>query len=339
MSFGGHHPYQPPRQPNGGPYPPPPPPPFPSPGPYVPPQPGPSPYGPPAPYPYPYVPQRPPSLWQRLREDEWPPLGEFLSGLRLHGCLWALAAMCAWPLVVGVLVGYPLARSARRPARRIFPSRARHRVSDPGVARVQRARAWTATAMSLLILAVYGKPEDVDQAQEQFMMRLTITPWLLLLSAPVVVAVLFRRSSPAARRAMRPHLRTAGRSALWYFGVFTTVPLMVGAIIYAKDHMGPDAGRWVPLALVVPLLWVLLFLAFASGPAVRSAFNTADVHAALPALLTGVLVWELATIGLATGGLPPGPPLVQFAAVVGGPASVTGVAWWEIRRLRRRGAF
>ncbi|UUU25974.1 hypothetical protein [Streptomyces sp. DSM 40750] len=271
-----------------------------------------------------------------LREDDWPPLGRFLSGLRLHGCLWALAAMCAWPLVVGLLVGYPLARSARRPARRIFPSRARHRVADDGVARVQRTRAWTATVMSLLILAAYGRPEDVDQAQQQFMMRLTITPWLLLLSAPMVVAALFRWSSPTARRAMRPHLRTAGKSALWYVGAFTMVPLLIGAIYYADKHMGEDVGRWGPLVLLLPLLWVLLFIAFASGPAVRSAFNTADVHPALPALLTGALVWEFAAINLAVGGLPPGPPLVQLTALIGGPASVSAVAWWEVRRLRTR---
>ncbi|MGW0842746.1 hypothetical protein ACWD26_21800 [Streptomyces sp. NPDC002787] len=273
---------------------------------------------------------------RRMREDEWPPLREFLSGLRLHGCLWAMAVMCAWPLVVGLLVGYPLARSARRPARRVFPSRARHRLVDDDVARLQRRRAWTATVMSLLILAAYGKPEDVDQAQQQFMMRLVISPWLLLLSAPVVVAALFRSSSPTARRAMRPHLRTAGKSALWYVGAFTTVPVLIGAIYYADNHMGEDVGVWGPLVLLVPLLWVLLFIAFASGPAVRSAFNTVDVHPALPALLTGALVWEFSAINLAVGGLPPGPPQVQLAALIGGPASVTAVAWWEIHRLRTR---
>ncbi|WP_215450337.1 hypothetical protein [Streptomyces sp. ATCC 21386] len=273
---------------------------------------------------------------RRLREDEWPPLREFLSGLRLHGCLWVLAAMCAWPMVVGLLVGYPLARSARRPARRIFPSRPRHRPLDDDVTRLQRRRAWTATAMSLLILAVYGKPEDVDQAQQQFMMRLTISPWLLLLSAPVVVAALFRWSSPDARRAMRAPLSTAGKSALWYVGAFTAVPLLCGAIYYTRVHLAPDMNLWAPLALLVPLLWVLLFIVFATGPAVRSAFNTVDVHAALPALLTGALVWEFSAINLAVGGLPPGPPLVQLAALVGGPASVTAVAWWEIRRLRTR---
>ncbi|MFF7390674.1 hypothetical protein ACFZAE_19815 [Streptomyces scabiei] len=273
---------------------------------------------------------------RRLREDEWPPLREFLSGLRLHGCLWVLAAMCAWPMVVGLLVGYPLARSARRPARRIFPSRPRHRPLDDDVTRLQRRRAWTATAMSLLILAVYGKPEDVDQAQQQFMMRLTISPWLLLLSAPVVVAALFRWSSPDARRAMRAPLSTAGKSALWYVGAFTAVPLLCGAIYYTRVHLAPDMNLWAPLALLVPLLWVLLFIVFATGPAVRSAFNTVDVHAALPALLTGALVWEFSAINLAVGGLPPGPPVVQLAALVGGPASVTAVAWWEIRRLRTR---
>ncbi|MDX2600126.1 hypothetical protein PV330_08785 [Streptomyces caniscabiei] len=273
---------------------------------------------------------------RRLREDEWPPLGEFLKGLRVHGCIWALAAMCAWPLVVGLLVGYPLARSARRPARRIFPSRSRHRPPDDDVTRVQRRRAWTATLMSLLILAVYGKPKDVDQAQQQFMMRLTVSPWLLLLSAPVVVAALFRWSSPNARRAMRAPLRTAGKSALWYVGAFTAVPLLGGAIYYTRTRLEQDMNLWAPLALLVPLLWVLLFIVFATGPAVRSAFNTVDVHPALPALLTGALVWEFSAINLAVGGLPPGPPLVQLAALVGGPASVTAVAWWEIHRLRVR---
>ncbi|MEI5519084.1 hypothetical protein WB401_27765 [Streptomyces brasiliscabiei] len=320
MSSGGHNPYQPPWQPNGGPYPPPP-------------------YDPNSAYPYgpyPYVPQPPPTLVRRMREDEWPPLREFLSGLRLHGCLWVMAAMCAWPVVVGLLLGYPLARSARRPARRIFPSRARHRLADDDVTRMQRRRAWTATLMSVLILAVYGKAEDVDQAQQQFMMRLMVTPWLLLLSAPVVVAALFRWSSPTARRAMRAPLRTAGTSALWYVGAFTTVPLLGGAIFYTRTHLEQDMSLWAPLALLVPLLWMLLFIVFATGPAVRSAFNTADVHPALPALLTGALVWEFAAISLAVGGPPPGPPLVQLAALVGGPASVTAVAWWEIRRLRTR---
>ncbi|GAA3780838.1 hypothetical protein ACFS5L_11475 [Streptomyces phyllanthi] len=60
------------------------------------------------------------------------------------------------------------------------------------------------------------------------------------------------------------------------------------------------------------------------------------MHATLPALLRGVLVWEFAAVSLVMGGLPPGPPLVRYAAVPGGPVSVTAVAWWEIRQLRLR---
>ncbi|MGQ4489419.1 hypothetical protein ACN6LM_007133 [Streptomyces sp. SAS_281] len=41
-------------------------------------------------------------------------------------------------------------------------------------------------------------------------------------------------------------------------------------------------------------------------------------------------------IGLVASGPPPGPPLIQFLAMIGGPASVSALAWWEIRRLRTR---
>ncbi|MFE9834163.1 hypothetical protein ACFYP4_03280 [Streptomyces sp. NPDC005551] len=235
-----------------------------------------------------------------------------------------------------VVLGYPVARSARRSARRIFPSRGHRRVEDADIMRVQRTRAWLATLMSVVILVAYGKPEDMAKVEQQFMIRLLVTPWLLLLSTPVVVAVLFRWASPAAKRSMRVRLRAAGESAAWYIAAFTAVPL-VSVVAYGVEQIaGPDAAGWTMIVLMVPMLWVLLFVVFATGPAVRSAFNTATVHAALPALLTGVLVWEFAVIGLLVGGLPPGPPLIKVCSLLGGPASVTAVVWWEIDRLRTR---
>ncbi|MFD4868628.1 hypothetical protein [Streptomyces sp. NPDC058412] len=44
----------------------------------------------------------------------------------------------------------------------------------------------------------------------------------------------------------------------------------------------------------------------------------------------------LAFRGLSSGGLPPGPVPLAVCAFLGGPASVTALAWWEIHRLRRR---
>ncbi|CAL9419139.1 hypothetical protein SUDANB37_01829 [Streptomyces sp. enrichment culture] len=328
--YGGGNPYGSPY--GSGPHVPPPRPPHHQPRPPYPPYPYP-------PYQGPYPPRRP-SLWQRFRDDdEWPTLREllgYMSGGR--ALLWVPFLCCVWP-AVAVLVGYPMARFARKKARQVFPYDAR-RIGDPDIARVQKVRAWSAAVASLLILTVYGTAEDWDQAQEQYVMRLVLTPWLLLLSTPVVVFVLFRLSPPAARPGMRAGLRPAVRSVLWYFGAFTATPLLVWAATLLSDALrellpvllSALAGAVV---LMAPL-GTLLFLVFASGRAVRSAFNTTEVHAALPALLTGVLVWEMAAVNLSYGGLPPGPPLVQFCALLGGPASVTAVAWWEMRQLRTR---
>ncbi|MER6673392.1 hypothetical protein [Streptomyces sp. NPDC000983] len=334
MSSGGpydpYNPYQPPPQ-----YPPP----------YGPPQPPPPhPYG----YPPPYLPPQPPpptSLWgslRGLRGAEWPPLRVLLRGGRdrIHGCVWVAALLpCTAFLTLPLMAGYVFARSARHRAHLLFPPRGHRRIEDPDVARVQRVRAWTAVAMSVLLLVVYGKPEDVSEAQQQYMTRLAVTPPLLLLSGPVVITFLFRMASPAAKAYMRPRLRAAGRSALAYVGAVTALPLLVVGLVMVEVRGRGDLDPgfpWAQLALTAPFFWLLFFLAFATGPAVRTGFNSAGVHAALPALLTAVLVWEFTLISLVTGGLPPGPPAVQVLAVLAGPLSVTAVVRWELHRLRTR---
>ncbi|SNX64921.1 hypothetical protein SAMN06272735_6749 [Streptomyces sp. TLI_55] len=342
MSFGGpNNPYQPPYQPpppNPGPYGPPPPPPPPNTGPYVPPQP----YPYPNPYP-PYVPQpqpRPGGLLGGLRGAEWPPLRDLLrSGRqRIHGCVWLfLLVPCTWFVVPFLMVGYVFARSARVRAHRLFPPRAHRLYHDPQVTRLQKARTLSAAAMTLALLVAYGKPEDFGEVQAQYLIRLVVTPPLLLLSAPVVIAVLYRWAPPHARPHMGQRMRAAGKAALWYVGAVTAIFLIVG-MFALLDHEGQStaAVSWLVIVLMVPLYWLGFFLVFATGPAVRSGFNSAEVHAALPALLTGVLVWEFAIISLAAGGPPPGPPLVSVLAFVGGPASVCAVAWWEVHRLQTR---
>ncbi|MFJ3158903.1 hypothetical protein [Streptomyces kanasensis] len=285
-------------------------------------------------------PRRPPprpSLWRRFRDDEWPTLRELFG--YVQPVLWVPLVCCVWPFLA-LLVGYPMLRAARNKARQVFPSEARFGV-DPHVVRVQTTRAWAAAVASVLILAVYGTSADWDQAQEQFVMRLALTPWLLLLTAPVVVLVVFRLAPPAMRPRMRAGLRPAVRAVLWYLGALSApVLLLIGMQLLMSDGTKLDASELVValvlLVLLVLLAWAAMFLAFASARAVRGAFNAAGVHPVLPALLTGVLVWELAGINLYHGGPPPGPPLVQWCALLGGPASVTAVAWWELRRLRTR---
>ncbi|MFG1670198.1 hypothetical protein [Streptomyces sp. Y7] len=303
--------------------------------------PGRSPYGGPRPVndpPRPYTP-----LWRRLREDEWPPLGEVLRGRREQVSPWVVLALflpCLWWLTVPLLVGYQLARVARRWARRVFPARPAGRVEDPQVLRVQRVRAWLALAMSGLLLAVFGGWDDLAEAPGEFLQRALFAPWLALLSAVVVVALLFCTARPGTRRAMRAHLWPAGRSALCYFGAWTLVPLL---FVAAADGMnllpsGTHVFVWASVMFVcwAPFWSVIFFLCFASGPALRYAFNLSALHAALPAVVTSVLVWVLAFLSLSTGGLPPGPVPLAIGAFLAGPVSVTAVACWEIHRLRLR---
>nr|WP_180990387.1 MULTISPECIES: hypothetical protein [Streptomyces] len=259
--------------------------------------------------------------------------------------LLVLLLPCLWWLTVPLLVGYQLARTARRMARRVFPVRPAGYVEDPEVLRVQRVRAWAALVMSGALLAVFGGWKDVADAQQQFLQRLLFAPWLALLSAAVVVALLFCAARPGMRRAMRTQLWPAGRSALWYFGAWTLVPLWFTAagkgmgLLSSNSNGPPGLLLWVLVMFVcwAPFWWVIFFLCFASGPALRHAFNLSALHAALPALVTTVLVWVFAFLGLAAGGLPPGPVPLAVCAFLGGPVSVTAVAWWEIHRLRRHG--
>jgi hypothetical protein len=257
-------------------------------------------------------------------------------GRRLPGCVWLLLLACVWPALF-LLVVYPLARSARMKSRAVFPARSHGRIQDVEVMRMQKIRAWIALAASFVILLAYGTAADWEQAQNQALFRLAITTWLLLLTAPAVIALLFRFAPPAARPLMRARLRPAVRSVLWYFGAFTAVPLLFASVLLLSNTLEDGVGKsLLSLALLLPVLWVVFFVGFASTTVVRTAFHTADVHATLPALLTGVLVWELAAVNLLLAGPPPGPPLIQLCALIGGPASVTAVAWWEIGRLRTR---
>ncbi|MFD3943415.1 hypothetical protein [Streptomyces sp. NPDC058579] len=258
--------------------------------------------------------------------------------------LLVLLLPCLWWLTVPPLVGYQLARTARRMARRVFPVRPAGHVEEPEVLRVQRVRAWTALVVSVGLLAAFGDWQDVADARKEFLERLLFAPWLALLSAALVVALLFWAARPGARRAMRTQLWPAGRSALCYFGAWTLVPLLFTAAGKGMSLLPSSANGlfglllWVSVMFVcwAPFWWVIFFLCFASGPALRHAFNLSALHAALPALVTTILVWVFATLGLSSAGLPPGPVPLAVCVYVGGPVSVTALAWWEIHRLRRR---
>ncbi|WNI21405.1 hypothetical protein [Streptomyces sp. ITFR-16] len=249
--------------------------------------------------------------------------------------VWVLMVPCMWWLTVVLVTSYVVARNARR----AFPPRPEGRIEDRTVLKVQRGRAWAALAMSGGLLAVYG---GVSDAWDQFVQRLYLAPWLALASAVLVAAVLYWAARPERRLLMRAQFRGASLSILGYIGAWVLVPVLFVATLMIMGALLPHTVTevtmflmYVPvLALWAPFWWIVYFVCFASGPAVRNGCSLSAAHPALPALTTCAAVWVFALVSRATaGGLP---PVLEPLAAFGGPASVTVLVWWEIHRLRHQ---
>ncbi|MFF4645965.1 hypothetical protein [Streptomyces sp. NPDC001389] len=90
-------------------------------------------------------------------------------------------------------------------------------------------------------------------------------------------------------------------------------------------------GWLIGLAVLIASIPYTLVIAYTC---VFSCFRTADVHQLLPALLSPLLVWSLFTFQLINGPDVAAPPEVLYTFMLGGPLSVTGLSFWEVRRLR-----
>ncbi|MFE0103323.1 hypothetical protein [Streptomyces sp. NPDC059009] len=232
----------------------------------------------------------------------------------------------------------PLIRSARNRAEAIFNQPGGGRVVDPLVTKVQLWRALAGAAATLYLIYTYGADDGWSGVANDGVAKLILAPLLLILTGPVVILV-FIRCAPAGQRSLlRSRLGAPLKAVGWWVGILVGVVLaLLGSAWIMKQNYGTLVMGLVALILLIGLLWLLPFMAFACAYAARYAFNTANVHAALPAVLTVVLVWELMLCSLALdGGLPHGPPAAQWSAVLGGPLSVTAVALWELRRMRTR---
>ncbi|MFJ8011714.1 hypothetical protein [Streptomyces sp. NPDC096339] len=167
------------------------------------------------------------------------------------------------------------------------------------------------------------------------LVKLLITPVLLLAGVPLVVGVFIACARPVRRTRMRAKLR----------GPLIAVAAFLG-------HIVPAAGGVVGMLLVVSTYgvgsaWSVLallgcvvvagrgaaFVWFAVPAISRHMFRTVEVHQALPALLTVVLAWELVIQGsLFSASGPSDHPWLP----VGGALATTAVAVFEIHRLATR---
>ncbi|GHF55417.1 hypothetical protein GCM10010218_41160 [Streptomyces mashuensis] len=244
-------------------------------------------------------------------------------------------------MAVGGCGPFGLFRHARARATAIFAAPSTGRVNDPVIGRVQKARAVVGALTTFVLISVYGVDGGWSAVFEDGFTKLFTAPLVLLLVGPVVVAGFIWYAPRQHRPLLRSRLRHPLRAVGWYVGVpVVAVGGFLGLGMLGKSLSGyavPQAVVFVFMALVwFPfLMWAAGFLFFASGAAARFAFNTADVHASLPAVLTVVLVWVLNLVQLGDG-LPNGPLAVKIAAFLGGPLSVTAVSCWELHVLRTR---
>ncbi|WP_260867284.1 hypothetical protein [Streptomyces sp. SAJ15] len=237
---------------------------------------------------------------------------------------------------VGWLV--PVLRSANRAAEKVFKHQGEGRIVDPVVDRVQLTRSLLGLLATLGIAYAYGPEDGWNEAAENSVGNLLVTPVLLIVTGPLVMLAFIFYAPPHRRRVLRSRLGVPLKTIGWY--LLTVIAL--GGSIWAGSLAAQSGGYQgaldiaIALAMIAVLLWGLPFLFFASAHAARSAFNTAHVHAALPAVLTGVLVWVLALFNLIDQGMPNGPVQVQLCSLLGGPLTVTAVSLWELRRMRTR---
>lgn len=280
---------------------------------------GPDPYGAPpqGPHPQPYPPQP-------YRPQPYPPQP---VRRRRSGC----ALFFVSPLI-------PVIRSSRRRAEAIFNQPGPGHIPDRVVRQVQLWRAIVGLAASLLLVYTYGADDGWSGIANDGVVKLILAPLLLILTGPLVVLGFIRYAPAGQRRLLRSRLRAPLKAVGWYIGIFVGVGLVLaGSAVILKQNYGTLVNGLIALALLIGLVWLLPFLGFSSAYAARYAFNTSNVHAALPAALTVVLVWELMLCSVALeGGMPHGPPAAQWCAVLGGPVSVTAVALWELHRMRTR---
>ncbi|MEU6993134.1 hypothetical protein ABZ953_21050 [Streptomyces sp. NPDC046465] len=232
----------------------------------------------------------------------------------------------------------PVLRSARRRAEAIFNRPGAGHVADRLVSRVQLWRALAGAAATLYLIYTYGADEGWSGVANDGVVKLILAPLLLIFTGPLVVLGFIRYVPAEHRSELRSRLRAPLKAVGWYVGILVGVGLVLaGSALLLKQNYGVLLNGLVALALLLGLIWLLPFMLFASAYAARYAFNTSTVHAALPAVLTVVLVWELTLCSVALeGGLPHGPPAAQWCAVLGGPVSVTAVALWELHRMRTR---
>ncbi|MFF4215978.1 MULTISPECIES: hypothetical protein [Streptomyces] len=214
-----------------------------------------------------------------------------------------------------------------------------------GLRFLQGFRAFLGTVATFALIWTYGVDGGWSSVLEDGLTKLFLAPLVLIVAGPLVITgfILY------APKETRPWLRGQLKFPLMTVGVYLGIPLLILSVTagtwwliyhYISEWefgliVGPLLSLLLSFWLLAGLIWLALFLFFASGVVARTAFNTGIVHPMLPAVFTTLVVWTLNVVSLGDG-LPNGPLYVKIAAFLGGPLSVTALSAWELYVLRTR---
>ncbi|MEU1125105.1 hypothetical protein ABZ371_16445 [Streptomyces sp. NPDC005899] len=204
--------------------------------------------------------------------------------------------------------------------------------------RVQVLRTVVGLVALTWMMVSYGLASDADALVDDRFAQIRTTLITLGITFPVAVGVFIAAARPPNRRLF---LRRVGKpaGALLALVVALAVPRMITGLGYVTEETDwtASSGRVVLLfGMGAFLLWLVPFVFYGIAQSLVHVFRTADLHETVPPLLASLLVWEVALFDVFRGAYDGVPLGARVAFTLGAPLSVSAVAMWELRRLRRR---
>ncbi len=212
-------------------------------------------------------------------------------------------------------------------ARRLCRPSRPDRIDDRATRAVQRARAAAGFVVILGVALAYQAADAVEAVTE---------PWVQLIQNCVVLVLVVPVGLVLFVRAARPDLRRGYlRRARGPLCALLAVAGSLGFILVVSATQSGNSFRGSAFWLLFLLTWMIFFGLGALVNGVANVFRTADVHEVLPPLVSVALVWVNLVVDLVSGKYGDAPDRVAAFLLWGGPLTVTCLALWELRRLRR----
>ena len=224
-------------------------------------------------------------------------------------------------------------------ARRWMEPRGDAVLRDVPIALLQAVRFWGGIAVALAIRwpLVANESDLILLWLRDGAIRLLLVPFLLLLTAPLVITAYFLIVRPPTQGRLGERLRGPLTAAGAFLGHLVLAAGGVVAAVWLGSSFFDEQPVLAVAAIAVCVYGVargVAFLCFALPAVSRHMFRTVEIHQALPALITVALAWELALQDVFF-------PLTRWADAtvllpLGGAAATTLIAAIELWRLYAR---